>query len=222
MENKVKEDLLRELNPVGTNIVYKIQDSEGNNLASITAAEAEVGYKLINLNTQIIRIYAKLLSSDGLNTPILKDWTVKAIIIDIVNPVENEIFGVIVPNFTVEIRDPNLNTTWYTLEGAPKKYIFTVNGTINQTAWMTLSDGIVSIRFYANNSFGEINFKQVNVIKDTLAHVIFHFDSHDFDPPDFDSPIIFDFLLIGIFILTILGFALISIESRNNLSSPRT
>ncbi|KKL76193.1 hypothetical protein LCGC14_2047350, partial [marine sediment metagenome] len=93
-------------------------------------------------------------------------------IIDIVSPVENEIFGVIAPNFTVEITDPNLNTMWYTLDGGINNYTFTENGTINQVAWDLLPDGNVSVRFYANNTFGNFNFKQVNVTKNSSAPII--------------------------------------------------
>ena len=92
-----------------------------------------------------------------------------AIIIDILNPIENEIFGVSAPSFVVEITCAFLNTTWYTLDGAIDKYIFTVNETINQTAWEGLSDGVVSVRFYANNTIGDIEFEQVNIIKDASA-----------------------------------------------------
>ncbi|MFX1569721.1 MAG: hypothetical protein ACFFCV_15285 [Promethearchaeota archaeon] len=101
---------------------------------------------------------------------IIKD--IYAIVIKIINPVENEIFAFSAPDFIIEIQCAFLNTTWYTLAGAPYKYIFIANGTINQTAWSSFSDGLVPIRFYANNTIGEINYKDVNVIKDTTGPVI--------------------------------------------------
>ena len=61
---------------------------------------------------------------------------------------------------------------WYTVDGGVNNYTFTVNGTINQTAWSALPDGIVTIQFYANNTLGDINFEQVNVIKDSSAPTI--------------------------------------------------
>jgi len=122
--------------------------------------------------TYTIRFYANdtlgNLNFEEVN--IIKD--AYAIVINIISPLENEVFSFNAPSFIVEIECAFLNITWYTLAGAPQKYIFTVNGTINQTAWGLLSDGLVSIRFYANNSIGEIIFKQVNVIKDTTVPVI--------------------------------------------------
>ncbi len=93
-------------------------------------------------------------------------------IINIVNPTENEIFGVLAPNFTVEITDPDLDTMWYTIDGGFNNYSYTENGTINQVAWDALSDGEVTIRFYANNTLGDVNFEQVNVIRDTSTPII--------------------------------------------------
>ena len=122
--------------------------------------------------TYTIRFYANN-SLGNINfeeVDVIKD--IYAIIINILSPTENEIFGVNAPSFIVEITCAFLNTTWYTLNGAPKKYIFAVNGTINQTAWEALPDGIVTISFYTNNTVGDINFEQVNVIKDSSAPII--------------------------------------------------
>ena len=122
--------------------------------------------------TYTIRFYANN-SLGNINfeeVDVLKD--IYAIIINILSPTENEIFGVNAPSFIVEITCAFLNTTWYILDGAPKKYIFAVDGTINQTAWEALPDGIVTISFYANNTVGDINFEQVNVIKDSSAPII--------------------------------------------------
>jgi len=90
-----------------------------------------------------------------------------AIFIDIINPIEDEVFGVAAPSFEVEYTGLYLDTMWYTLDAISENYIFTVNGTINQTAWSASPDGVIKINFYANNSVGEIYSKQVNVIKDT-------------------------------------------------------
>ena len=122
--------------------------------------------------TYTIRFYA----NNSLGNLNFEDVEVKkdlyTIIINILSPIENDVFGVNSPSFNVEIVCAFLNTTWYTLEGAPKKYIFVVNGIINQTAWDALPDGVVTIRFYANNTLGDIDFEQVNVIKDDSAPII--------------------------------------------------
>ncbi|MEE9571467.1 MAG: hypothetical protein V3W20_00290, partial [Candidatus Neomarinimicrobiota bacterium] len=116
-----------------------------------------------------IRFYANNSLSDinFQQVNIIKDSS--APIISIVSPIESEIFGVISPNFTVEITDVNLNISWYTVDGGLSNYTFTENGTINQGAWGVIPDGIITIRFYANNSLGNINFEDVNVTKDSLG-----------------------------------------------------
>ncbi|MFX1571592.1 MAG: nitrous oxide reductase family maturation protein NosD [Promethearchaeota archaeon] len=86
-------------------------------------------------------------------------------------PKPYEIFGdhINPPEFNVRIKDPNLNKMWYCLNSDPKKYFFLSNETIDQTAWAALSDGYIKIKFYANDTAGNINFSTVIVIKDTIA-----------------------------------------------------
>ncbi len=140
--------------------------------------------------TYTIRFYANN-SLGNINfeeVEVIKD--IYAIIINILSPTENEISGVNAPSFIVEISSVFLNTAWYTLDGAPKKYIFAVNETINQTAWEALPDGIVTISFYANNTSGDIYFKQVNVRKDSsvpIINIISPIENEIFgvDPPSF-------------------------------------
>ncbi|KKL69827.1 hypothetical protein LCGC14_2111010, partial [marine sediment metagenome] len=92
--------------------------------------------------------------------------------INIISPTENEDFGVVAPNFTVEITVPDLDTMWYTVDGGLNNYTFSTNGTINQVAWDALLDGIITIGFYTNNTLGDRFFKQVNVNKDSSLPVI--------------------------------------------------
>ena len=89
--------------------------------------------------------------------------------ITIISPNFNDTFGTAAPPFIVEIEDPNLDTMWYIIDGSATKYAFTTNGTINQAAWTSLSEGIVTIAFYANDTLSQINFEEVDVIKDTIV-----------------------------------------------------
>ena len=80
---------------------------------------------------------------------------------DITDPVINIVsptggyFNSTAPEYTIEISDPNLNTTWYTLNANQTRHIFTSNGTIQ--GWKFLSDGLVTITFYANDSVSNEN-----------------------------------------------------------------
>jgi len=76
-------------------------------------------------------------------------------------------FGLDAPNFNITIDELNLDTIWYTLDGGGMNYTITdLAGTFNQTAWGALSEGNVTIRFYANDTAGNIGFIDVEVIKE--------------------------------------------------------
>ncbi len=46
-----------------------------------------------------------------------------------------------------------------------EKFIVTNNGTIDLNAWAVLINKNITIRFYANDSFGIINYEEITVIK---------------------------------------------------------
>ncbi len=95
-------------------------------------------------------------------------------VLDTINPLiiinepsEGQSIGSISPTFNVEIFDESLESMWYIINTNPTKHFFYSNSSINQTAWNGLSNGIITIYFYANDSAGNENFKSVNVYKDT-------------------------------------------------------
>ncbi|MFW9829564.1 MAG: hypothetical protein ACFFEY_18465 [Candidatus Thorarchaeota archaeon] len=86
------------------------------------------------------------------------------------SPDQNAFFGNLAPNFDVSVMGSNINTTWYTLdEGATNITFSGLTGTIDQTEWDKLSNGQVTIRFYANDSLGQNEFKEVLIWKDTIS-----------------------------------------------------
>jgi parallel beta-helix repeat protein len=105
--------------------------------------------------------YADNIGSAEVN--IEKDSQVPLIIIN--SPHTDDIFGASAPNFIVEITDDNLDSMWYSLDGGTTSFLFTVNGTIDQTVWAALSEGFVTITFYANDTAGNIASETVNVEK---------------------------------------------------------
>ncbi len=62
--------------PPGTDIVYKILNSVGTELATLGAGQAADGYSLAGLGTIPIRLKAELSSTSSAVTPLLHDWTV--------------------------------------------------------------------------------------------------------------------------------------------------
>ncbi|GAI81933.1 unnamed protein product, partial [marine sediment metagenome] len=85
--------------------------------------------------------------------------------ITIISPAENEFFGSIAPDYDISITGFN-EAIWYTIDGGTTNITTSgLTGTINQTEWDKLTDGIVTITFYANNSAGIIGSDMVQVIK---------------------------------------------------------
>ncbi|KKM03764.1 hypothetical protein LCGC14_1771160 [marine sediment metagenome] len=92
--------------------------------------------------------------------------------ITIINPIPNQLFGAQAPDFSVEIRDKNLHKMWYTIDNGLNNYTFISNVSIYQPAWDLESNGTVTIGFYANDTGGNISFKEVTVRIDILAPIL--------------------------------------------------
>ncbi|NVM34764.1 MAG: right-handed parallel beta-helix repeat-containing protein [Candidatus Lokiarchaeota archaeon] len=101
--------------------------------------------------------------------PIAEDG---APVITINSPISGDGFGTTAPSFDVTVTDNFLNTMWYSIDGGLLNYTFTENDMINQTAWDALSDGPITLQFYADDLFGHIGSAGVNIIKDTIAPII--------------------------------------------------
>ncbi|MFX0104714.1 MAG: NosD domain-containing protein [Candidatus Hodarchaeota archaeon] len=86
--------------------------------------------------------------------------------ISILNPSLNDIFK-IAPAYEVTVVDGNLDKIWYTLNDGENYFIDTeLTGIINQELWDELPNGYVTIKFYANDTFGHLDFDEVIVVKD--------------------------------------------------------
>ncbi|MEE9574050.1 MAG: right-handed parallel beta-helix repeat-containing protein [Candidatus Neomarinimicrobiota bacterium] len=92
--------------------------------------------------------------------------------INIILPNTNNLFNSSAPNYNVSISDPNLDTTWYSLYNGTSwtsNYTFVANGTIDSGAWSACGNGTVTIRFYANDTFGNLYYADVLVLKDIIT-----------------------------------------------------
>jgi hypothetical protein len=99
--------------------------------------------------------------------------------IKINDPDSNQLFGNDSPNFNIEIvrRTPNqswytLESMWYSMDKGLSKHQIDKNGTTNQDLWDAQGNGTVNLRFYANDTFGNIDFTEVEVRKDIYAPII--------------------------------------------------
>jgi Tol biopolymer transport system component len=96
---------------------------------------------------------------------IVKD--ILAPIITIFSPLENQIISSLAPTFMISIVEDNLDTTWVSLDGGITKIFFSgLTGTIDQSEWDKIGNGMATISFFANDSAGNIGHAEVIVTKD--------------------------------------------------------
>ena len=87
--------------------------------------------------------------------------------ITINSPTPSQVVGTMAPSYDISITGL-YDSIWYTLNGGTTNHTSSsLTGTIDQSAWSALSDGIITIDFYANNSAGMEGTAQVQVIKDS-------------------------------------------------------
>lgn len=83
------------------------------------------------------------------------------------SPHQNDLFGNVPPSFNISVFEPNLDSTWYTLDGGITNITFSgLTGTINQTEWGDKGTGWITITFWANNTFGKNGYAEVTIFKD--------------------------------------------------------
>lgn len=94
-------------------------------------------------------------------------------LITINTPTVDQVCGAIAPTFDLTIFEYKINTTWYTLDHGAINVSFSGSiGSIDQTEWAKKGGGTVTIRFYANDSLGNVDFSEVNVVKDLTSPVV--------------------------------------------------
>ncbi|MFX1502901.1 MAG: SBBP repeat-containing protein [Promethearchaeota archaeon] len=104
---------------------------------------------------------------------LVKYWS-RTLEIDIISPNYNDLYGQTAPDFELSLKVPKLNETWYSLSAGLNITFYGSSGTINQSAWNSYGNGTVNIRFYVNNSLGDIAHEDVIIRK-------------DIEPPSWDS-----------------------------------
>ncbi|MHA2283627.1 MAG: hypothetical protein ACXAC5_22525 [Promethearchaeota archaeon] len=100
-----------------------------------------------------------------------KDFIAPAITINSPNP--NDLFGINAPSYDLSVVDGNLDSIWYSLDGGTTNSTpVSAIGTINLAMWSGRPNGTVTIRFYANDTMGNVNYEEVVVRKDIFFPII--------------------------------------------------
>jgi len=99
----------------------------------------------------------------------LVKFTHVAPILEIRAPLAGNAFNSDAPRFNVVITDTELNASWYAVNATETNHSFVQSQltTVNRTDWNSLSDGMVLLRFWANNTQGDVGFADVLIQKDT-------------------------------------------------------
>ncbi|MHA2048884.1 MAG: hypothetical protein ACW986_04645 [Promethearchaeota archaeon] len=65
-----------------------------------------------------------------------------------------------------------MDSIWYSLDGGSNSTPVSATGTINLAMWSGRPNGTITIRFYANDTMGNMNYEDVVVRKDSTAPTI--------------------------------------------------
>ncbi len=92
--------------------------------------------------------------------------------ITIISPLMDEYFSG-PPTYNINITEPNLDSFWYTIDGGvTNASLSELSGTLDASEWFTALDGLITIRFYANDSFSNENFAEITIYKDSTSPII--------------------------------------------------
>ncbi|MHA2284104.1 MAG: DUF2341 domain-containing protein, partial [Promethearchaeota archaeon] len=108
--------------------------------------------------------------SIGIENQVGEDTSPPDITINSPNP--NDLFGASAPDYDLTVVDANLDSIWYSLDGGANSTPVSASGTIDQTMWSVPPNGTVTLRFYANDTVGNLNFTEIVVRKDFIAPAI--------------------------------------------------
>ena len=104
-------------------------------------------------------------------------------VITVVNPSSEKLFGVSPPVYNLIIEEEHLNYTWLSLSNGTTEFrqelsftngetIVEISGQVSQSAWNCFTDGNLTVRFYANDSSGNLVWTEISVIKDATAPLV--------------------------------------------------
>ena len=136
-------------------------------ITGLTGTLNQTGWEALSEGSLTIRFYANDTNGNIGSAAITVNKDISTPIILINFPLTDRIFGLVAPNYNISIDELNLDMIWYTLDGGITNYtIISLSGTLNQTGWEALSEGSVTISFYANDTAGNITFMSVRVTKE--------------------------------------------------------
>jgi hypothetical protein len=153
---------------------YTIDSGVTNiSISSFTGTIDQIEWDKLENGTVSITFYADDESTNIGFASVIIEKEITPPEITIISPNDNDLFSSTAPSFQLAIQEPDLDTTWYTLDDGVTNFIFSgLMGIIDQIEWDKFGNGTISIKFYANDTFGYVNFSQVTVQKDIEGPII--------------------------------------------------
>ena len=142
------------------------------NISSLTGIINQTEWDKKEDGPVIIEFYTNNTFGTESSTEVLVYKDTKYPIIIINEPDIDDSYASIAPNFDISITEPNLHTSWYTIDDGITNINFTGStGMIEQTEWDKKPNGPVIIKFYANDTVGHENFAEVIVHKHVPVNI---------------------------------------------------
>ncbi len=148
-------------------------------LPGLTGSISQSAWNAFGNGNVTIRFY----TSDMADNIGFTEVTIRKDIIDpivsIHEPYPNFLFGDRAPDFKISVEELFLDDIWYKIIGESLNFTFMGDvtadllETIDQSGWDLFGNETLTIRFYANDTSGNIGFKDVVVKKDIYTDLIF-------------------------------------------------
>lgn len=151
-----------------TDTIWYFMDDGTITTNNFTFTGAIDHWDLIANGTVRIRIYINDTFGKVTFTEILLRKDIIAPQITINSPTSQNIYEKTPPTFDLSIIEGNLDSIWYSFDGGITNYQCSTTGQINQAVWDSLAEGTITIRFYANDTLGNVDFVEINVNKELL------------------------------------------------------
>ena len=131
----------------------------------------------IGNGTALIEIFANDTMGNFRFDDVFVRKDINAPILTIIEPNPYDLFGYNSPNCSIYMSGLDLSYFWYVLDGNPEQRIFpdpkeNLDLAIDQALWETFVNGTVTIRFFANDSTGNLAENAITVRKDIFNPII--------------------------------------------------
>ncbi|MFW9866750.1 MAG: nitrous oxide reductase family maturation protein NosD [Candidatus Thorarchaeota archaeon] len=179
---------------------YTIDDGLNNYTFTSNESIYQPAWDLKSNGTVIIIFYANDTYGHRSSEKITVRKDIQVPEVSIIEPSMNDVFE-FAPAYEISVVEGNLDMIWYTLNDGDKIFIgIELLGIINLDEWNKLPNGYITLRFYANDTLGNLNFDEIIIVKNVPT-------SGNGRVPGYDL-----FILIGI--ISISALILIQLKRR--------